>query len=314
MPHQPLRVVFAGTPEFAIPSLKALIHSPLCEVVAVYSQPDRKAGRGRQLSPTPIKQIALENHLAIETPINFKDTTDQAILKAYKPDLMVVAAYGLLLPQSILDIPTYGCINVHGSLLPRWRGAAPVQAAILAGDLQTGVGIMRMEKGLDTGGVYCEKRITITGTMHAGELTQQLAQLGAQALLESIQNELYRTNAHPQPDMGVTYAHKIQNADALIDWNHSAENIQKHIRAYWPWPGAFTFYQNKRIKIASSNITTINSSKAPGTIHSINDDGIMVMCNDSCLQITACQPEGKSLAPTRQWLQYFKVEDHFHHQ
>jgi methionyl-tRNA formyltransferase len=307
MSNTPLRVIFAGTPEFAIPSLQALIDHPAVEVVAVYSQPDRKAGRGRKLMPTPIKQAALENNIAVQTPINFKDNTDKQILAGYQADLMVVAAYGLLLPRSVLDIPTYGCINVHASLLPRWRGAAPVQAAILTGDVQTGVGIMRMEKGLDTGGIYCEKTITIDSQINAGELTNKLAELGAEALMEAIEKQLYKTNPEPQSTEGVTYAHKIQKADALIDWQRPAAEIQRHIRAYWPWPGAFSFYNNKRIKIAASEALNETVEAEPGTMVAMSDDGITVACADQCLQITLCQPEGKTLSAAKQWLGYFQV-------
>jgi len=311
MSNSPLRIIFAGTPDFAIPSLKALIDHPDYEVVAVYSQPDRKAGRGRKLTPTPIKQVALDHSISTETPENFKSELDRKTLANYKPDLMVVAAYGLLLPQSVLDIPTFGCINVHASLLPRWRGAAPVQASILAGDEKTGVGIMRMEKGLDTGGVYCEKTIDINNKTHAGELTEKLAQLGADALIAAIDKKLYKTAANPQADIGITYAHKIKKADALIDWNQTASHIQKHIRAYWPWPGAFTFYDGKRIKISESFVSDIESTNQAGTIELINDDGIYIACKDFCLQIAQCQPEGKSLAPAKQWLQYFSVDEKF---
>jgi methionyl-tRNA formyltransferase len=311
MNHQPLRIVFAGTPDFAIPSLKALIDCDQCHVVAVYSQPDRQAGRGRKLTETPVKQFALDHHIPVETPINFKEESNRAILAAYKPDLMIVAAYGLILPQSVLDIPIYGCINVHASLLPRWRGAAPIQAAILAGDAQAGVGIMRMEKGLDTGGVYCEKSMAIPNDMNAAQLTEQLGLLGGQALVESIKHALYKTVPKPQPEVGITYAHKIQNADAQIDWDMPAEKIQRHIRAYWPWPGAFTFHRAKRIKIASSIVKSIESEHKPGMIIAVNEEGLIVTCQDRCLAITACQPEGKSLGPIKQWLSYFKVGDMF---
>jgi methionyl-tRNA formyltransferase len=311
MGTQPLRIVFAGTPDFAIPSLSALIRSNVCEVVAVYSQPDRQAGRGRKITSTPIKQFALDHGIAVETPINFKEESSRAILASYKPDLMIVAAYGLLLPQSVLDIPTHGCINVHASLLPRWRGAAPVQAAILAGDNKTGVCIMRMEKGLDTGGVFCEKSITISDQMNAGELTEQLGVIGAQALIATIEQGLYQQASSPQSETGITYAHKIQNADAQIDWNQPAEKIQRHVRAYWPWPGAFTFHRAKRIKIASSIVNSMESEHAPGMIIAVSEEGLIVTCQDRCLAITACQPEGKSLGPIKQWLSYFKVGDMF---
>lgn len=311
MSTQPLRIVFAGTPDFAIPSLSALLRSDGCEVVAVYSQPDRQAGRGRKITSTPIKQFALDNRIPVETPINFKDESNRAILASYTPDLMIVAAYGLLLPQSILDIPTHGCINVHASLLPRWRGAAPVQAAILAGDNETGVCIMRMEKGLDTGGVFCEKSITISDQMNAGELTKQLGVIGGQALIETIEQGLYKHDCIAQSQTGITYAHKIQNADAQIDWNQPAETIQRHIRAYWPWPGAFTFYQGKRIKVASSIVTPVKSKHTPGTIIALDQEGLMVTCQDTCLTITACQPEGKTLGSIKQWLSCFTVGDLF---
>lgn len=311
MSMQPLRVIFAGTPEFAIPSLQTLLNMPDIEVVAVYSQPDRKAGRGRKLLPTPIKSVALEHNIPVQTPLNFKDEADRQILANYKADLMVVAAYGLLLPQAVLDTPTYGCINVHASLLPRWRGAAPIQAAILAGDAETGVGIMRMEKGLDTGGIYCEKRIKITKDMDAGFLTSALASLGAMALQEAIQQALYKMTATPQASVGITYAHKIAKSDAAIDWTQPAENIQKHVNAYWPWPGAYTFFANKRLKIAKANATTLSATQTPGMVEKIDETGIFIATSNTLLQIISCQPEGKTLAPATQWQQFFKVGEQF---
>jgi methionyl-tRNA formyltransferase len=296
-----LRVVFAGTPDFAIPSLKALIADQLVDVVAVYSQPDRRAGRGRQLMATPIKQCALDAGIKVETPINFKEADTRETLAQFKPDLMVVAAYGLLLPQSVLDIPKYGCINVHASLLPRWRGAAPVQAAILAGDTHTGVGIMRMEKGLDTGGVYVEKRVAISDVIDAGKLTIELANIGAETLNGAIQQEAYKQQPTPQAAEGVTYAHKIQKADAKINWAQPAAIIQRHIRAYWPWPGAFTFYGDKRLKVSCSYVTDQTCKETPGTILGFCDDGLLVATNDFILCVEQCQPEGKTMKAAQDW-------------
>ncbi len=309
MSHCPLRIVFAGTPDFSIPSLQALIASDHCQVVAVYSQPDRQAGRGRKITSTPVKQFALNHTIPVETPMHFKEESSRATLARYKPDLMIVAAYGLILPQSVLDIPRYGCLNVHASLLPRWRGAAPVQAAILAGDDCTGVSIMRMEIGLDTGGVYLEKPTSITGSMNAAQLTSQLAELGGQALIQTIEEALYLKSPTPQASSGITYAHKIQSAHAHINWNQPAQIIQRHIRAYWPWPGAFTFYHSRRIKIASSDLCPIRSEQKPGTIIASHADGLIVACQDDCLSINMCQPEGKSLGSIQQWSAYFKAGD-----
>jgi methionyl-tRNA formyltransferase len=297
----PLRVIFAGTPDFAIPSLKALIADPGVTVVAVYSQPDRPSGRGRKLTPSPVKACALHAGIPVESPIHFKEAPSREQLAAYAPDLMVVAAYGLLLPQSVLDIPRFGCINVHASLLPRWRGAAPVQAAILAGDAETGVGIMRMEKGLDTGGIYLEKRIAIHSATDAGTLTDDLAQLGAQALIEAIQQQCYTKPAIAQATEGVTYAHKIKKQDALIDWQQPADTVARHIHAYWPWPGAFTFYDGKRLKISAAHAVDTPSEEEAGTVIQIAEHGVIVACGDGALCIETCQPEGKTLRPASQW-------------
>jgi methionyl-tRNA formyltransferase len=288
-----LAIVFAGTPEFAVPTLQALIDSPH-RVVAVYTQPDRPAGRGRKLTPSPVKQCALTHDIPVYQPASLKSADAQAELAALGADLMVVVAYGLLLPKTVLEIPRLGCVNVHASLLPRWRGAAPIQRAILAGDSETGITIMQMDEGLDTGPMLATVPCPIEPDDTAQRLHDRLASLGNKALLESIA-ALAAGTAQPQPqdDSQAVYAAKLNKAEAEIDWSQSAAQIDRQVRAFNPWPVAQTHYEGQPLRIWSSELPGENSAAAPGAIVACDALGIDVATGDGVLRITECQPAGK---------------------
>ena len=244
-----MRIVFAGTPEFAVPCLRAAANK--AEVVAVYTQPDRPAGRGRGLAPSPVKLEAVLRGIPVHQPEHFRSAAAKAELRALAPDLMVVVAYGLILPQSVLDIPAHGCWNVHASMLPRWRGAAPIQRAIEAGDARTGVCLMQMEKGLDTGPVLLAQALDIGPDETGGRLHDRLADLGAQVLSDALGllRATIQLPPHPQPDAGVTYAHKIDKAEARLDWSQPARVLANKVRAFNPWPMAETLLGGERVRI-----------------------------------------------------------------
>lgn len=281
---QPLRIVFAGTPHFAAHHLQALIDSPH-EIVAVYTQPDRPAGRGKKLTPSPVKALALEHGLTVEQPPSLKDTSAQQQLATYQADVMVVVAYGLLLPQAVLDMPNYGCLNVHGSLLPRWRGAAPIQRAVESGDGQTGITIMQMDKGLDTGDMLYKVNCDISMDDTSATLHDKLMALGAPALLHVLAQLTQNTlTPEKQDDAMANYAEKITKQEAQIHWHESAEKIIKKIHAFNPFPIAYTWINDTRIKIYSAQIqaaTQNNSAKAVGEILAIDENGIQVSCGSS---------------------------------
>jgi methionyl-tRNA formyltransferase len=288
-----LRVVFAGTPEFAVPHLAACRRDNV-EIVAVYTQPDRAAGRGRQLTPTPVKQAALGLGLRIEQPENLRDESTRKQLRDYAPDLLVVVAYGLILPKKVLAIPRLGCWNVHASLLPRWRGAAPVQRALLAGDLETGVCLMRMEAGLDTGPVLLRAILPIAVTDTGGSLHDKLAALGAQTLSEGL-DCLLRGVAMPsmaQPERGVTYAHKLDKAEARLDWNESAVVLERKVRGFNPWPVAEADVAGERVRLWSAVVLTASVSDAAGSVVAATRAGIDVACGDGVLRILELQRAG----------------------
>ncbi|RBI68622.1 methionyl-tRNA formyltransferase [Vreelandella sulfidaeris] len=296
-----LRVVFAGTPEFAASSLATLLESQH-EVVAVYTQPDRPAGRGRKLSPSPVKQLALEHDLPVYQPQTLKAPAEQAELAALNADIMVVVAYGLLLPQAVLDIPRLGCVNVHASLLPRWRGAAPIQRAIEAGDSVSGVTIMQMDAGLDTGAMLSEVRTPITPRTTGGDLHDRLAIQGANALINTL-DALATDSVHatPQPDAGVTYAAKLSKAEAELDFHQTAQQLANKIRAFNPWPVAWCALGDDRLRLLMASVEAgEHTPKAPGTLLDHGDDHLRIACGTDgreVLCVTSAQlPGGKAMA------------------
>ena len=285
-----MRIVFAGTPEFAVPSLVAAAQRN--EGVAVYTQPDRPAGRGRAMTPSPVKLEALKRGLPVLQPETLKTELSHDALRALKPDVMIVVAYGLLLPQSILDIPKYGCWNVHASLLPRWRGAAPIQRAIEAGDAQTGACLMQMEKGLDTGPVLLKQTLDIGPQETAGELHDRLAKLGAQTLADGL--GLLRANMkpvpQPQPEAGATYARKLEKSEARLDWTQPAEVLARKVRAFDPWPIAEGEVAGDVVRIHRA--IAIKGRAAPGTVIAAGRDGLDIACGEGALRIRVLQRAG----------------------
>ena len=289
---QPLRIIFAGTPDFSVPPLRALIESEH-EVVAVYTQPDRPAGRGRKVAVSPVKEVAVDAGIAVEQPLNFKDPADVATLAAYNADLMVVVAYGLLLPTSVLDAPRLGCVNIHASILPRWRGAAPIQRAIQEGDEESGVTIMQMEAGLDTGPMFLIERLPIKDDETGGSLHDKLSDLGAEALMKALPGIADGSlKPEPQDDEQSNYARKLSKSEAAIDWNRPAVEIERQVRAFNPWPVAYAQYENAHMRVWNAEaISGVGST--PGTVMSATRDGIDVATADGLLRITHLQMPGK---------------------
>jgi methionyl-tRNA formyltransferase len=288
-----LRLVFAGTPEFSVPCLDACRASG-AEVVAVYTQPDRPAGRGRKLTPSPVKQAALAAGIAVEQPESLKPADVQQALADYRPDLLVVVAYGLILPRKVLAIPRLGCWNVHASLLPRWRGAAPIQRAILAGDRESGVDLMQMEAGLDTGPVLLERRTPISRDDTGGSLHDRLAMLGAEALAEGLRRTLAGEAlvATPQPEDGVTYAHKLDKAEAKLDFSRPALELERQVRAFDPWPVAEGEIAGEPLRIWAAHAIELDHHAAPGRVLAAGRDGIDLACGSGALRVTAVQRAG----------------------
>jgi methionyl-tRNA formyltransferase len=287
-----LRLVFAGTPEFAVPCLDACFAA--ADVVAVYTQPDRPAGRGRKLTPSPVKQRAVEANVPVEQPETLKDADAQRTLAEYAPDLMIVVAYGLILPKKVLAIPHFGCWNVHASLLPRWRGAAPIQRAILAGDAETGVDLMQMEAGLDTGPVLVERRTPISRDDTGGTLHDRLAMLGADALAEGLARLANGDAPAPraQSDAGVEYAHKLDKREARLDWSEPAIVLERKVRAFDPWPVAEAELLGERLRIFSARAIEEKTNAAPGTLVGDARDTLDVATADGILSVREIQREG----------------------
>jgi methionyl-tRNA formyltransferase len=287
-----LRMVFAGTPAFAVPSLRAAAQQH--EVIAVYTQPDRPAGRGRGLHVSPVKLEATLRGIPVLQPESLKSALSRDALRALQPDLIVVVAYGLILPQAILDIPGYGCWNVHASLLPRWRGAAPIQRAIEAGDTETGVCLMQMEKGLDTGPVLLSQRLAINDNETGGQLHDRLAELGAQTLADGLGllRGGLRPVAQPQSAAAVTYAHKLDKAEAKLDWSQSGTVLARKVRAFNPWPIAEATLAGERIRIHGAIALALAHQAAPGSVLQAGRDGIDVACGDGALRLRVLQREG----------------------
>ncbi|NLU11871.1 MAG: methionyl-tRNA formyltransferase [Gammaproteobacteria bacterium] len=290
-----LRIVFAGTPEFAASHLQALLDSEH-SVIAVYTQPDRPAGRGQKLTPSPVKQLASKHNIPVLQPLNLRSTEAQQELAAFNADLMVVVAYGLILPQAVLDSPRLGCINSHASLLPRWRGAAPIQRAIEAGDTESGITVMQMEAGLDTGPMLLKVKTPILATDTAGSLHDRLAMLGPDAVLQAIQGLADGSiNAEKQLEGLATYAHKLNKQAALIDWQRPAAALDCQIRAMHPWPVAHTTLAGETLKIHTAQVSEGHGQ--PGEILSAEREGLLVACGEQALRLTHLQlPNGKALA------------------
>jgi len=288
----PLKVVFAGTPDFAARHLQGLIDSPH-QIVAVMSQPDRPAGRGKRLQPSPVKALALEAALPIWQPASLKNADSEAILSQYDADILVVVAYGLILPAAILAIPRLGCLNVHASLLPRWRGAAPVQRAIEAGDTETGVSIMAMEPGLDTGPVLLARTLPISADHTSGTLLDDVAQLGVAALIDSLENiHALLATAAPQDDSEANYAHKISKQEGALDWSLAATALARRVRAFHPAPGCYTHLGGDRLKVLSAHAIDEPHEGSSGEIITADERGIRVGCGEGQLVITEAQLPG----------------------
>ena len=290
-----LRVGFAGTPAFAEQALQAILDAGFSVVVAL-TQPDRPSGRGMQLTPSPVKQLALKHGIPVDQPVSLRNDEAQALVRSYNLDVLVVVAYGLILPQAVLDMPRCGCLNIHGSILPRWRGAAPIHRAIEAGDAETGVCIMQMDAGLDTGGVVDEARLSIEATDTTALLHDRLAALGAERIVVVLKKLAAgeALAAVPQSEAGVTYAHKLEKQESLLDLKASASELDRKIRAYNPFPGAVLHSGEQPIKIWGAHI--VSAQGLPGTVLSSDDAGVVVACGEGALCLDVLQaPGGKRL-------------------
>jgi len=299
-----MKLVFAGTPEFAARALEAILAAGH-QIELVLTQPDRPSGRGMAMHPSPVKQLALASGIEVFQPPTLRDITAQERVRAIRADAMIVAAYGLILPQAVLDLPRLGCLNIHASLLPRWRGAAPIQRAILAGDSQTGVCIMQMEAGLDTGPVLLSGALPIGCEETAGTLHDKLAALGARLIVEAL--GMPPRPACQQLEAGVTYATKIEKSEATLDWNLSASQLDRQVRAFNPFPGASASLNGTVIKVWKATIET--ASGAPGEILSSNKGGIVVACGEGALRLSELQKAGGKRLAAQQFLAGTVVPD-----
>lgn len=288
------RIVFAGTPEFAAKSLDSLIEQGF-NIIAVYTQPDRPAGRGKKLLASEVKQVAIEHDIPVCQPLNFKEQEAVDELKALDADLMIVAAYGIILPSSVLEAPKNGCINIHASLLPRWRGAAPIQRAIQAGDTQTGITIMQMDEGLDTGDMLLKLTLDISDKETGGSLHDQLASLGAQAITDYLQASPETIVPEPQDDALANYAHKLTKQEALLDFSRPAVQLLRDIRAFNPWPVSYFETDGKRIRVFEASAS--NKTGAVGEVLERSASGITIACGEHAITITRLQlPGGKQIS------------------
>lgn len=289
-----------GTPDFSVPALRAL--AARHEIVAVYCQPPRPAGRGKKDRPSPVQAAAEALGLPVRHPEKLRDPDQIAAFQALQADIAVVVAYGLILPKAILEAPSKGCLNIHASLLPRWRGAAPIHRAIMAGDAETGIAIMQMDEGLDTGGVLLSQSLPIGPEETTADLHDRLAGLGADMICDAL-DRIDSLSATPQPDQGITYAHKIDKAEARIDWSRPAAEVDRQIRGLSPFPGAWCEVAGERIKLLRSRLAT--GKAAPGTVLS----GFTIACADGAVEITEAQREGKRPMPAREVLNGLVLPD-----
>ncbi len=315
-----MRVAFAGTPEFALPALEALLDRH--RIVGVLTQPDRPRGRGRRIEPGPVKRAALARGLPLAQPETLASAEGRAPLEAWRPEALVVAAYGLILPREVLALPPLGCLNIHASLLPRWRGAAPIERAIQVGDTETGVTIMQMDSGLDTGPVLLKRRLAISSSHTAGTLRDELSRLGAAALLEALEGLTHgRLRPTPQPAEGVTYAAKIAKSEAGIDWRRDALDIERQIRAFNPWPVAETSLDGEPLRIlqaraqgpdedrqrATKEPRNASKSYEPGAIVAVLDDFVLVRCGRGHLRVLEVQRPGRRRVSARDYAHGFRL-------
>ena len=312
MSATPLKIIFAGTPHFAAAALEALLAQNFA-VVAVLTQPDRPAGRGMQLTPSPVKQLALGHGLPVLQPTTLKSAEAQQALAVYAADVMVVAAYGLLLPPAVLQLPRHGCLNIHASLLPRWRGAAPIQRAILAGDVESGITIMQMDEGLDTGAMLLKKSCPITTQDSTQTLHDRLAQLGAAAIVEALQLLQQGVLTGVVQDAAqACYAAKLTKTEAHIDWTQAAAKLARAVRAYLPFPIAYTTLNTMPIKIWQASIVD-DLEGEPGKVLAVEKSGIVVACGQGALRLEVLQRANGKMLPAAQFVQGFAVHlgDHF---
>lgn len=304
MTPQKIRIAFMGTPDFAVQILKSLLMTPY-EIAAVYTQPPRPVGRGYKVRPSPVHELAQSHKIPVFTPQSLKTEEAQAQWKALNLDLAVVAAYGLILPKAILDAPRWGCVNIHASLLPRWRGAAPIQRAILSGDTQTGITIMKMDEGLDTGDVLLCQETPISDAMTTLRLHEVLSHLGAELLLKALPLYLSETlQPIPQSQQGITYAEKLSKTEGQLDWRLPAAVLERKIRALNPWPGTWFDVGADRIKVLEARIVPLSSPQPPGTIL---DDQFTIACGEQALQLLLVQKVGRSPLPVDEFLRGYEL-------
>ena len=294
-----LRIVFAGTPEFAAAHLNSILNSSH-EVIAVYTQPDRPSGRGIKLLPSPVKKLALANNLPVNQPASLRNEDEHRLLESYSADALIVVAYGLILPREILAVPRFGCINVHASLLPRWRGAAPIERALLAGDKVSGITVMQMDEGLDTGDILLKSEVSIDDSNTRNDLESKLTEVGCEALIKALNNleELLKT-PEKQDDSQSCYAGKLDKAEALINWLQSAELIERQIRVGIGRFPAYSFFNSERIRILKAQVSNATSDLSPGTIIESNKDSFTVQCGTGSIAITQIQLPGKNVVAVR---------------
>ncbi|HEY5810661.1 MAG TPA: methionyl-tRNA formyltransferase [Povalibacter sp.] len=302
-----LSLIFAGTPEFAVPALEALVASRH-RIVAVYTQPDRPAGRGQHLAASAVKQCALRHGLTVEQPVTLRDPAAVERLAQWNADAMIVVAYGLILPAAVLAVPPLGCVNIHGSLLPRWRGAAPIHRALLAGDAQTGVTIMQMDAGLDTGPMLLERATPLTSSDTSASVHDRLAAIGADALMEALDGLIDGSLvARPQPENGATYAAKIRKDEALLDWRKTAHELDRQVRAFNPWPVAETRWNGQQLRIWQAQPLDTEADAAPGSVLA-DTSGICVATGEGVLCLTRVQLAGRKAVSAVEFLNAHRLD------